>query len=115
WGADALLTSTVTPPNVASANEIRSRTSESFRTSARKKAARPPPCSIKRTVSWPPDSLMSETTTAEPRVAKRTAIARPQPVPPALVTIVTSPEIFILRLRYFLVRIRRYDLTFSQD
>jgi hypothetical protein len=40
-----------------------------------------------KAVSWPPASSMSETMTAAPPMANRAEIHRPQPAPPAPVTI----------------------------
>src|SRR5262245_1268028 len=87
--ADALLTRTSTPPNADSANATSSRASSRLRTSARWYAALPWSRSIAATVSRPPPSSMSLTTTTAPVAAKRAAIARPQPLPPAPVTITT--------------------------
>src|SRR5579863_5610034 len=86
-GPEALLTNTLRPPNVRSARVIKSRTCCSTRTSHAQKAARPPTLSIWRTVSRPPDSLISDTTRYAPSRANRREIARPDPSAPAPVTI----------------------------
>src|SRR2546425_198134 len=67
------------------------RTSVSMATSAGKNAACPRSASMTRSVSRPPRSSMSETTTKAPSRASRRAIARPEPPPPAPVTIATLP------------------------
>src|SRR5437870_240249 len=67
------------------------RTSVSMATSAGKNAACPRSASMTRSVSRPPRSSMSETTTKAPSRASRFAIARPEPPPPAPVTIATLP------------------------
>src|SRR5262249_20282971 len=85
-GADALLIRMDSAPNALTADSISRRTCASSRTSARQKIARPPADSMRWTVSRPPGSLVSDTTTAQPSCARRLAIARPQPVPPAPVT-----------------------------
>src|SRR5262249_59078393 len=59
------------------------RLSHCSRTSARRKQAVPPAISIRRTVPCPPFSSISETTTIAPSRARHSAIARPQPIPPA--------------------------------
>src|SRR3989442_8412288 len=67
------------------------RTSVSTPTSAGKNAAWPRSASMSRSVSRPPRSSMSERTTKAPSRASRFAIARPEPPPPAPVTIATLP------------------------
>src|SRR5579884_788513 len=101
-GADALLTSTSTPPKVAAAKPINSRACASSPTSARRHAARPPADATSAAVSRAPASLMSETTTAAASRAKRRAMARPHPVPPDPVTTTTRARACTALLDAFL-------------
>src|SRR5262252_8781742 len=92
-----------------------SRTLASSRTSARQRAARPPAASIARAVSRAPASSMSQTTTAAPRAAKRAEIDRPQPVPPAPVTMTTRGSAVTLRQRLPFQPLRPARLSFLAD
>src|SRR2546427_439925 len=82
------------------------RTSVSTPTSAGKNAARPRSASMSRSVSRPPRSSMSERTTKAPSRASRFAIARPEPPPPAPVTIATLP---LSSMLYPLASLAYYD------
>src|SRR3989475_6796178 len=82
------------------------RTSVSTPTSAGKNAARPRSASMTRSVSRPPRSSMSDRTTKAPSRASRRAIARPEPPPPAPVTIATLP---LSSMLYPLASLAYYD------
>src|SRR5256712_9462547 len=82
------------------------RTSVSMATSAGKNAARPRAASMIRSVSRPPRSSMSERRTNAPARASRRAIARPEPPPPAPVTIATLP---LSSMLYPLASLAYYD------
>src|SRR5262249_61912223 len=82
------------PPKVSSADATRAPTSPGRETLQWRKAALPPLSVIRRTVSLPPESLMSETSTQKPSEARRTASAPPEHSPPEPVTIANLPDNF---------------------
>src|ERR1700730_3488401 len=75
-------------PKVDIAVSIMCRACSASVTSTRIAAARPPALSIIRTVSRAPASLRSAASTEAPSAARRTAVARPIPDPPPVMTAV---------------------------
>ena len=82
----ALLKSTFSLPNVCSAASIIFAASAAFATSAWTNAARPPLFSMAATVSCPPRSSMSATTTDAPSAANNTADSLPIPLPAPVIS-----------------------------
>src|SRR5690606_22597438 len=84
----ALLTAICSAPNRFVASRTSASLSAALATSARKNTASAPPDVSRRTVSAPPSSSTSDTTTRAPASASFSATARPMPLP-APVTIAT--------------------------
>src|SRR6266446_7346014 len=76
----ALLTATSRRPKCSTTCSTRLRTSDSWRTSARRYSARTPRARSSAASAWPASSRRPDTTTLAPSRAKASAVARPMPV-----------------------------------
>src|SRR5438876_3816290 len=76
----ALLTATSRRPKCSTTCSTRLRTSDSWRTSARRYSARTPRARSSAARAWPASSRRPDTTTLAPSRAKASAVARPMPV-----------------------------------
>ncbi|SKU01460.1 Uncharacterised protein [Mycobacteroides abscessus subsp. abscessus] len=82
----ALLTSRSGVPCSSHTQSVNCRQSSRSATSRRRKTALPPVRVMRSTVSAPVASLMSETTMVQPLRPKRSAVARPMPLPAPVTT-----------------------------
>ena len=96
----ALFTSKSTGPSDRSISTIALRTVKTSLTSVAKACARPPACSINRTVLSNSDCERASTAAHAPAFASASAIARPMPRPPP-VTTATCPRNKILSATTF--------------